>query len=1133
VSGKQAAWLRVRFRYRIGNISRSKTIGNISFPYIPANLVCEWCILVFFKLFQMATFKHALALQLLFSAIYVPAQKIPLIGSGDVIKEATTFYDSGRYEDAIALYKTIPARDTNYVHMLSELAMTYDANKNYDEAIAACREALKQPDAYKAHILRTLGSALDHKGEYEQAVSVFENAIREFPYNFSLHYNLGVTHYNNEQYDKAIECFFNTLSINPYHPGSHLNLGRLSAFQGKKVRAMMSLGMYLSIASTDNPRLVFLERFLNNEIAEEGTFPFEGTTPFDKIDQIIRAKVVTDKNFKPLVTVDAILVKQYQLFLDQISLIGNDPDDQWLEFYLPIYAAIGERNLLEPFLYHILSSTAIADVAKWKKKNERKLNEFYALANNGLAQHRLVTTLPPESGMPGPVSCWYNEDNQLVEIGNKGAGDTRIGKWRFYETNSVLIAEGSYDEQGNKVGIWNYYHNNGKVRSTENNSTGEISRYNRHGEPLHRYFLNDGEIDGAVEIFYPCGQIKEKLVYAAGKRSGPGSTYFSNGGPESNYRYKEDELDGEYIEYHPDGQLKSRNFYREGLRDGPFEEYYGNGRLQSRGSYEAGKATGRWEYFHMTGKPERNGTYKEGKGSGTWSYYDLHGNPIEERTFDEEGEIHGEDIIYSNGRVDYIHYYDHGQLTGMTYFDNAGEEISKSGHPSCTFDTRGYYPDGKLRFEGSYREGKAHGTWKYYFHEGNPEKQYTQVNGLTHGEFVEYFRSGGVKYRQHFKEGTVHGYAAEYYVDGTVKEEGWYQNGQREQQWLGWYKDGSMESDYYYRNGKLDGECIDFTIDGKRFSSYTYRNGRVVSIVYYNEDQGARVSESLAGRLDKVEQTYANGKEHTRMTLSCGLFTDEVKKFYPDGKVYSVQEVRNGYLHGRFERYYPDGKQEGEGQYIHGSKYGPWVWYHVNGNKSSEGKYVSGEQDSIWTYYFLDGTPSSRAHYLNGERHGLMQLFGQEGKVILEKRFIEGDLMDYRLITRDGTLGSWTIAEPDQTLVVKYPNGNKAYEESRKNGLLHGPNRHYYPDGQLYYEYNYRHGDETGDYRVFFPGGKLHEKGTFVNGEYDGIVEHFHQSGTRHFINTYRMGIKHGKFAVFENNRPAKELMFWAGVIMN
>lgn len=719
----------------------------------------------------MITFWRGVALFIMVCATDVHGQQIPLIKSAEIISEAIVLHDSGRYEEAIARYRTIPPRDTAYVQMLSELALTYDANKQYEEAIATCREALQRPGKYESHLLRTLAAALDHKGAYQESVDVFTQALEKFPFDHLLHYNLGVTHYNNKHYDEAAACFFSTLKINPFHGGSHLNLGRLAAFQGGKTRAMMAMGVYLSIAPNDNARLVFLEKFLNNEIADEGTFPYDGTGAYDRLDQIIKARVVTDKNFKALVPIDAILARQYQLFIDQIDLIG-DSGDPWAQFYLPFYRQMRERQALEPFLYHILTSTSIESVPKWQKKHDKELKAFYELANASLSRHRLTRSVPPSWGFPDPVSCWYNEDRQLVEIGNK-KDDVRVGKWRFYATNYVLTAEGEYDDKGVKKGIWKYYYDDGAIKSIEDQNTGEVRSYNPEGELRFHYYVKEGKANGDVEILDPCGQIREKLAYQMGERSGPGTAYYSNGNKEATYTFVADEFEGEYLSYYPDGSIKSKSLYRAGKLHGPYAEFYVNGVPQSRGNYENGETTGPWEYFHMNGRLEKKGTFQAGLAHGSWVYYDQQGNLTEERSFDEKGERHGENNLYADGRLHFTQFFNHGMMTGITYFDSEGEEFARCGDPSGTFQARGYFPDGRLRFEGAYRKGKADGTWKYYFRSGLHEKEYTVVDGKTEGKFTEYFTSGKVKYVQYFEDGEAHGYSVEYHSNGQPKEAGW------------------------------------------------------------------------------------------------------------------------------------------------------------------------------------------------------------------------------------------------------------------------------------------------------------------------------------------------------------------------
>ncbi|MFO7257568.1 MAG: tetratricopeptide repeat protein [Bacteroidota bacterium] len=1079
----------------------------------------------------MITFWRGVALVCLIGIVGAHGQQVPLIKSADIISEAIALHDSGRYEEAIARYKTIPPRDTAYTQMLSELALSYDAAGRYDEAIATCREALKHPGPYESHVLRTLAAALDHKGNYEESVEVFKAAIEKFPFDHLLHYNLGVTHYNSKHYDEAAECFFNTLKINPYHGGSHLNLGRLAAFQGGKVRAMMALGVYLAIAPEDNSRLVFLEKFLNNEIPEEGTFPYNGTKAYDRLDQIIKAKVVTDKNFKPLVPVEAILTRQYQLFIDQIDMIG-DPGDIWAQLYLQLYRQIRDQKMLEPFLYHILSSTSIASVSRWQKKHEKELKSFYSLANANIVKHRLQRSVPASWGFPDPVSCWYDGERRLVELGNK-QGDLRVGKWRYYAPNHVMIAEGEYNDKGEKRGIWKYYYSDGTLKSVENEDTGEIHAYNRQGELRFHYFIKDGKAHGEVMIFDPCGGIREKLAYHMGKRSGPGTLYYADGSKEATYTFKDDNFDGQYISYYPDGTLKSRSIYQDGKLHGPFEEYYASGVLQTKGNYEDGEATGPWEYFHMNGKLEKKGSFKAGLAHGIWSYYDTRGNITEERPFDDEGQLHGENNFYTDGRLYATQFYRHGVMTGVAYFDSDGEEISRSGDPSGTFAVRGYYRDGKLRFEGHYREGKPDGLWKYYYRSGGLEKEYTIVNGRTEGNFTEYYSTGQVKYEQDFREGEPHGYSVEYYKNGQPKEAGWYQFGERVQQWLSWYRDGTVKSDVYYREGKLDGEASHYNVDGTLSLKHVYREGRVISSVNFDPEGKIWTEVSRPEKEGRYVQKYQNGVTHTRWTLNCGFYNDTVASFYPDGKLHYSYEVMNGYYHGSFVSNYPNGNPEVKGMYEYGSRHGTWTWYHENGRLSSEGTYVADERDSLWTWYNIDGSVSMKAHYLNGERHGLAQYFGTDGSLVLEKRYDEGDVTAYRARGRDGEMSEWVQVAPEMTLVAYYPNGAKAYEEHRKNGRVEGPVREFYPDGRLLSEYIYDQGDETGPFSVYHPNGRLWQKGTYDAGSLQGVVEFFNPDGTPFLKETRRDGTLHGKYVLYKNSQPVTTFTYWSGTLID
>src|SRR5688572_8769961 len=118
--------------------------------------------------------------------VFVPcfSQNPTFVNAGEIITKGKELYDSGKYKESIAQYLAIPRRDTGYVYMLSELALSYIANEEYDKAITSCEEGLKKASPFRAHFLRSEAIATDRKGEYDKAVTLFTKAIEDYPTDF-------------------------------------------------------------------------------------------------------------------------------------------------------------------------------------------------------------------------------------------------------------------------------------------------------------------------------------------------------------------------------------------------------------------------------------------------------------------------------------------------------------------------------------------------------------------------------------------------------------------------------------------------------------------------------------------------------------------------------------------------------------------------------------------------------------------------------------------------------------------------------------------------------------------------------------------------------------------------------------
>ncbi|MFM7852202.1 MAG: tetratricopeptide repeat protein, partial [Flammeovirgaceae bacterium] len=347
--------------------------------------------------------------------------QVKLVNSGQVIKKGIELYDRGNYPLAINEFLKVHPSDTNYVYMQSELALACLANKSYDSAIQLCETVLKKPSPHRAQMLRIWAIALDRAGKLSESIAKFNEAIEYYPFSYSIYFNLGVTYFNAKKYGEAERSFMRALEINPFHPGANLNLAKLSVLKGRRTQAMLSLGVYLAVQENDNESLVYLESLSKNEVEDEGSILDDSANPFVKLDRLLKAKVALEKGFKNKVEVDAALVKQMELLIDQLP--AKDESSFWCRLYYPFYEELKTNALVEPFIYHILSSSSIESVPKWKSKNKKQIQDFYNTANASLSLFRKKITTPQKFGYKGSISAWYADNNNVEALGEMDANE--------------------------------------------------------------------------------------------------------------------------------------------------------------------------------------------------------------------------------------------------------------------------------------------------------------------------------------------------------------------------------------------------------------------------------------------------------------------------------------------------------------------------------------------------------------------------------------------------------------------------------------------------------------------------------------------------------------------------------------
>lgn len=312
-----------------------------------------------------------------------------------------------------------------------------------------------------------------------------------------------------------------------------------------------------------------------------------------------------------------------------------------------------------------------------------------------------------------------------------------------------------------------------------------------------------------------------------------------------------------------------------------------------------------------------------------------------------------------------------------------------------------------------------------------------------------------------------------------MKQEGWYQNGNREQKWLSYFANGTVETDSYYLQNGLTGTYYTYFQDGKLYSEADYEDNILKDIRNFDSKGKLLTVKKVVDHVGRYEERFTNNKVRSEYSIICGEYVDKLIRRYPDGIIYFSYDFRNGKKHGKYVHNDVYGKVQMEGSYVNDLEEGYWKTYLPNGRVSKEGRYLNGQRDSVWRFYFPDGTISSVSEYRKDEPHGLSRYYSPEGTPLLEKMYLNGDLLAWRPINDNEENTPWVQFSGTATISVKNAEGKVVYEETYKDGLREGYKRLYFNNGKLHEEYNYSQGDFEGPFIVYHANGKVKEKGFF------------------------------------------------------
>jgi len=759
------------------------------------------------------------------------------------IEEGVSLYDEGKYQEAIDSYKQVNENDSNYVWMLSELCMTFLQTQNYDSAIYYADKGLQFPSSLRQHLMRSKGTAYDAAGQHDKCIEVYTEATRLYPYSYLLHYNLGMTYLGLNDYPAAMQCFQESIRCNPFHASSHMRLGMLMARQENYTRAMLSLETFLALeprSDRSNTILIYLENLSSGYIDTtygEIISPLTDNAIFEELDGLIRAKIVLNDRYKPVIKFNANVVKQTSLLMEMLPFDGID-NDFWTETYLPLFRAIKEGDYLEPFLYTILSSSGKEDVLKWMNKNKKTMDAFYKTGANltNIRNSRKVVI----DGREMTLAATYDDDGNLMSLGNRDASGKETGIWRYFYPNGELKSGGE-GIGGERTGKWFFNNDNGLTETVETYRNGVLNgdyvSYHPTGKVNVTGTFVNGAVDGKATWHNSYGVIVRTMSYKNDVLDGEARTYYNSGQTMEVFNYQKNELTGKKVTYYPDGHEFMLASYKSDKPDGEYVEYYPNGRVSVKGTYKEGKEEGEWTYYFSNGKPRIVQNFTAGIITGLYRTWYYNGKPETEAHFSGSGKQDGLTTHYDHrGRKVLEEEYIDGLLVKMiTDFTNPDGPVAFLS-PDGTFSYRVYSGDGKLRLEGSYDKGVQTGEMKFYYNNGNIRQKALFKEGSYDGEVVTYHPNGKTESLSYYKDGLLEGKYTEYGLDGTIVKTGSYLHNNMNNYWRFYTADGSIETLAFYLNGLLNGWYTTYAVDGKIKSRDRFLSGNLIREYQYDPE---------------------------------------------------------------------------------------------------------------------------------------------------------------------------------------------------------------------------------------------------------------------------------------------------------
>ena len=449
-----------------------------------------------------------------------------------------------------------------------------------------------------------------------------------------------------------------------------------------------------------------------------------------------------------------------------------------------------------------------------------------------------------------------------------------------------------------------------------------------------------------------------------------------------------------------------------------------------------------------------------------------------------------------------IDFYSSGEMRKKAPYENGSENgMVREYHPNqsilAEYEMKNGVPEGKIVYQDAhgnpFGESYVHngsGTFKSWWHNGNPHEEITYTNGKKTGTWTVWLESGTkVSETQYDSKGRPDGYRRQWFHNGLLSVELQYKEGSFNGISFYNYSDGRTADRCMYKDGMPTGKCDEYAHSGNLSYQTDYTNFLNVQQTQFYSDGNRRSTGRITpgfghGSREGTWDFYLkNGKKWLSVEYNGNavMQPEAVACRQINGAEYSVDEEKRevGCLVCSVNRTSPLNPLK--------MREGLWKWYSATGNLEKSGSIHLGHLNGEWDYYYSNGKKMLAGEYKIDQRVGQWTGYYEDGNKRFSGRYADGR-----------ETGKWETYHP--------VTGTVSSAGTFKEGLRDGEWVYSYPDGSVKEKGQFENGLETGIWTSYYANGQKQGEGSFVSGKREGKWTWYRENGAEWRTAEYKEG---------------------------